>query len=341
MIRKPDARDFRERGAVVAIRDAGTLAVEGARGVREGTGNVLRTALTALFGLGFLLSLAAHLGPAGLLFLLAGGVAFAVLRVKERGRRTEQDRAARWAEPAAPPARAVAAIEPVRLDLSVGAVGRGAAKIAVPAILFFPTSSLLTFMLPFTLGAIVALAVAFLIVARLTGDRTVLRYDAETLTVRGLLGEGTMLWADVGDIVVRKAAFWDVRVLFTSGSRRNLVVLGRVNRLGGPDTLYIPIDLLGLDAAALARLLTRLLALRTAVAAPSPLHRPAPEPESVLAPSRRPIEPALAPTEPAFDPDAIMARYLAEREALIASQRPDLVAPTRPVFGRKNVLRSS
>jgi hypothetical protein len=139
------------------------------------------------------------------------------------------------------------------------AAGRVAAKIAVPAILFFPTSGLFSFMAPFTLGAVVALALAFLILARLVGDRTILRYDAETLTVRGLLGEATILWADVGDVAVRKAAWWDLRVMFTSGCRRNLVVLGRVNRLGGPDTLYIPIDLLGLDAPALARLVTQLL----------------------------------------------------------------------------------
>ena len=340
MIRKPDAHEFRESGAVVAIRDAGTLAMAGARGVRDGTGSFLRTALMGLFGLGFLLSLVSHLGPAALLFLLAGGVALALTKAKARGRRAERDQIARWAEPVQPAPREVAAIAPVRLELSVAALGRTAAKIAVPAILFFPTSGVVSFMMPFTMGAVAALALAFLQLARLAGDRTVLRYDAETLTVRGLLGEATILWVDVGDIVVRKAALWDVRVLFSSGSRRNLVVLGRYNRLGGPDTLYIPIDLLGLDPPAIARLLTRLLALRNGEPV-QPADRPAEQrPASQPMPSpvsaRVPAEPA-APAPAAFDPDAIMARYLAERDALVASQRPDLVAPSRPVFGRKRI----
>ena len=329
MIRKPDAHEFRESTTVVALRDAGTLAVEGARGVRDGTTSFFRTAFTLLFGFGFLMSVVMHLGPAGMLVAGAGGVAMAVIRVQNRARRSERDRAARWGDPAPPPPmRAGVTMEPVRHELSVGAVGRSAARIAVPAVLFFPTSSMVSFMLPFTVGAIAALALALLNVARLAGDRTVLRYDAETLTVRGLLGEATILWSDVGDIVVRKAARWDLKILFTSGSRRNLVVLGRTNRLGGPDTLYIPIDLLGLDAPALARLVTRLLALRAGA--------PLPDAADILAGGRPLPEPTpVATSGQPFDPDAIMARYLAEREALVAAQRPDPIPQRRPVFGRK------
>ena len=327
MIRKPDAGDFRESSTVAAIRDAGTLAREGARGVGEGTASFLRTGLMLLFGFGFLMSVVIHLGPFSLLVLGAGVVAIVVLRAQGRSRRAAQDLAGRWSEPAAVPVRGeMPPMAPVQHDLSVGAAGRAAARIAVPAILFFPTSSLLSFMLPFTIGAIVALALAFLILARLAGDRMILRYDAETVTVRGLLGEATMLCADVADVTVRKAAWWDLRVRFTSGSRRNLAVLGRGNRLGGSDTLYIPIDLLGLDAPALARLVTRLLAVRGGSAAPGVAGAPAP---------RRAPERAPAADGGTFDPDAIMARYLAERDALVATQRPDPLPVRRPVFGRK------
>lgn len=328
MIRKPDARDFRESTTVAAIRDAGTLAKEGARGVGEGVQGFMRTGCLLLFGFGALMSVVAGLGPVGMLVVAGIGIAWAGKGVQTRSRRAAQDRAARWGAPTSLPVEPSAAppTAPVQLDLSVGALGRKATKIGVPAILCFPTAGMFGFMLPFTLGAIVALALAFLLLARLPGDRTILRYDAETLFVKGLLGEATMLWADVGDIVVRTAAWWDVRVLFTSGARRNMVVLGRVNRLGGPDTLYIPIDLLGLDEGSLPRLLTQLLSLRAG----------APVPEAAAIGERRPV-PLVRPTlnDQPFDPDAIMARYLAEREALIASQRPDLVAPRRATFGRK------
>lgn len=331
MIRKPDSRDFRESNAVVAIRDAGTIAVEGARGVKDGTASFIGRAFALLMGFGFLMSVIGHLGPVALLIVGGAGLTWLLTRMQARTKRAAHDRAVRWGDQSAPPVRAPAAvIEPVRIELSVGAAARTAATIAVPAILFFPTSGMLTFMMPFTFGAIVALAAAFLIVARLFGDRTLLHYDAETLTVKGLLGEATILWADVGDITVRKAAWYDLRVRFTSGSRRNLVVLGRVNRLGGPDTLYIPIDLLGLDKPALARLVTRLLALTAGAPIVDALaaERASPRPAPGLAPL-----PGPAPT--GFDPDEIIARYIAERDQLVATQRPDIAPPRRATFGRK------
>lgn len=333
MIRKPDARDFRESGTVSALRDAGTLAVEGAKGVRQGTTSFIRTAFMLIMGFGFLMSMIGHLGPVGLLLVAGGGLAWFLSRRQAGAKQAARDSAARWSDPLGAAARAgVAPFAPVSLELSVAALGRKAATIAVPAILFFPTSGLFTFMAPFTVGAIVALALAILLVARLKGDRTVLRYDAETLTVVGLLGEATMMWADVGDVTVRKAAFWDVRTIYTSGSRRNLVVLGRGNRLGGPDTLYVPIDLLGLDQPALARLVSRFIMLRGG-ADPSRLAQASPP----IAPARPPQRPApVAPlADAAFDPDAIIARYLADRDQLRAEQRPDLPAPRRASFGRK------
>lgn len=331
MIRKPDAHEFRESSTVVAIRDAGTIAVEGARGVRDGTASFLRTGLLALMGLAFLLSLVSHIRPVGFLLVSAGGIALTVRKMKGRARLAARDRAARWSEPAPAVPSTVGAIDPVSMDLSVGAAARSAATIGVPAILFFPTSSIVGYMMPFTLGATIALALAFLILARLAGDRTVLRYDAEALTVRGLLGEATILWIDVGDVVVRTAAWWDVRVWFTSGARRNIVVLGRVNRLGGPDTLYIPVSLLGLDTSALAHLVGRLAALRGGAAAAGDNRQPAGRHGLPL--SAAPVA-ARRHDEP-FDPDAIIARYLAAREAEggVASAGP--VAPQRPVFGRK------
>lgn len=326
MIRKPDARDFRESLAVTAIRDTRSLAVEGARGVGQGARSVVKWWLIGTFGFGFTMS-ALMAGPVG--WLIVGGIALTwFLSAKgKRQRRNAHDRAIRWGEPTALPVHPVPVtpIAPERYALSAGIAGRQAATIAVPALLLFPTSAILPFGGPFILAGIVALAVAVLIVARLFGDRTLLVYDAETITAKGLLGEATMLWADVADITVRKAAWWDLRVLFTSGARRNLVIVGRFNRLGGPDALYLPVDLIGLDTAALTDLVGRFLLLR----AGAPLPQTAPPPPAA-APVPRLVDHA------SFDPDAIMARYMAERQALVASRRPDL-APRRGAFGRKRV----
>lgn len=331
MIRKPDAREFRESSTVAALRDAGALAVEGARGVKEGTFSFIGTAFTLVMGFGFLMSVAIHIAALGPMLFGGGGVTTVLWFLQRRTRRNRLDRAARWREPDAPAARAAPITEPVRVDLSVGAVGRTAAKLAVPAILFFPTRAQFGFMAPFALAAIAVLALAVLTLVRLAGDRMVLRYDAQTLTVQGLLGLETIMWADVGDIVVRKAAPWSLRTLFTSGARRNIVVLGRHNRLGGPDTLYVPVNILGLDAPGLGRLLTDLLAMRGAAAAPG-LTDVVP-----ASPPSRHVGLTASGPDHSFDPDAIMARYLAEREALIASRRPGSPPGRAPSFGRKLV----
>jgi hypothetical protein len=328
MIRKPDAHEFRESGAVSALRDARTLAVEGAKGVRDGTAMFVGRAFMGLMAFGFVMSMALHIGPLVLLMALAGGVAWVALHRKRRRR----DLIARW--PAGPSAflSQPLASEPECYQLSVGAVGRHAATSAVLAILFFPTSSFFSFMLPFMLAGITYLALAMLLVARLAGDRTVIRYDAQTLTVFGLLGETTILWADVGDVVVRKSSRLNLHVLFTSGARRNLVVLGRINRLGGADTLYVPVDLLGLDRDALHALVTRMLLCK---AEATDVDRAA-APRTVAS-GLPPRLTSTSATFEAFDPGAIIARHIAERDHLRAEQRPDLSAPRRATFGRKTV----
>lgn len=328
MIRKPDARDFRESTAVTAIRDARSLTVEGAKGVGQGARGLVKWWLIITGGFGFTMSALAA-GPGGMLILALIGVPVFLWWNNKRHRRAAHDHALKWGEPTARPEMPWAApMAPVSHELTAGAAGRAAAKIAAPAVLLFPTTALLEYMLPFMLTGIVMLALAFLIVARLFGDRTLLTYDAEQVTAKGLLGEATILWADVVDVSVRRAPWWDLRVIFTSGGRRNLLILGRFNRLGGPDTLYVPIDLLGLDTPALTKLVTGLLMLR-AGAPIAALDKPVDTPATVAPP--RLIDQA------SFDPDAIMARYLADKEALKAQQRPDLTpgATARPTFGRK------
>ena len=321
MIRKPDARDFRESGTVLALRDAGAVAVEGARGVAQGTASYVGKGLLLLFGFGFVMAFLSALGPVASLLALGGGLAWFLSRRRARAARGN---AAFLDAPITAHVRDATAVEAGRYELSPGAVGRAAARKAAPAVLIFPTAGTFSFMLPFTVAGVLGLTLAVLIMARLKGDRGVVRYDGRTLAVRGLFGEeATILWDDVGDVVVRKSSIFDIRTLFTSGSRRNIHVLGRRNRLGGPETLLIPIDLLGLTPDALARLAADFVALQAGAAPSSEIARPARPGASVDADMK------------AFDPDAIIARHLAEREALVAQQRPDLLPRPRATFGRK------
>lgn len=329
MIRKPDDGEFRERDAISALRDARTLAVEGGRGVGQGTASLLKWWFILMLGFGFVMSVLSHLGAAGMLVLMAGAVAWFILaRQKRAGRRSSpaaslSTRMPRISEQADIP-------ETGRYELSVPDVARRAATLAVPAVLLFPTAGTFSFMSPFTLFGIIVFALAILIVARLFGDRTVLRFDARALTVRGLLGEGTMLWDDVDELAVRKASIFNLPTLFTSGTRRNIEVTARTNRLGGPERLLIAYPLLGIDQNGLVDLFSTL----SKVHAGAPDFRPSPEQARV--PAAHPMERATDSAALPFDPDAIMEQYLAEREQLAANARASSVASgARPAFGRK------
>lgn len=328
MIRKPDPRDFRERATVTAIRDARSLAVEGVKGARQGAGSIVKWWLIGTTSFGFLAS-ALSTSPV-VVMLIAGGISLTWF-LHKRQRRHAYDHAVRWGDPTiltSQPLVAAASITPERFELTAGVAGRSATRIAVPALVLFPASTILPFAGPFMLAGILALALAVMIVAKLFGDRTLLVYDAESITARGLLGDATMLWADVVDVTVRRSAWWDLRVLFTSGGRRNLLIVGRINRLGGPDTLYLPIDLLALDTSALTGLISRMLLLRGGA--------PPPDAIASTAPTPVPAPPRLV-DQVSFDPDAIMARYMAEREALLAAQRTDRATMQKPrtSFGRR------
>ena len=309
MIRKPDTHEFRESDAVLAVRDAGTVAREGARGILDGTAHFLGRGLAVLLGLGFLLTLTRHLGPLAILVASAGGLALFL----RRGR--GEVMAAAFAPGAGVEGH----------DLSVGAVARAAAKSGVIAILCFPTRPYF-YMLPFAAAGITSLTITMLLLARLAGDRTALRFDASSIIAHGLLGPTTLMWSDVNDIAVSRASFFNLKVRFASGSRYNLVVSGSRNRFGGPNVIYLPVNLLGLDGAALARLVSRLCQLQE-VGEPRSLVNPA------LIVGKPHGERAMATAD--FDPDAIMARYMDDRRKLVAIHEKPSPSPVRTSFGRK------
>jgi hypothetical protein len=143
-----------------------------------------------------------------------------------------------------------------------------------------------------------------------------------------------MLWSDISDVTVRTFSRREPWIPLTTGSRHHIVVSGH-HRLGSGQ-LLIPYKLLGLDNAGVKDLVRRILVqkeiARTGV-------RPSAPATTGFGQRKAASEPAEAPSS--FDPDAIIRRYMAEREQLL---RDDALARERamierPVggFGRKRV----
>ncbi|MBB5729664.1 hypothetical protein [Sphingomonas prati] len=283
-----------------------------------------------MFGFSFVMSVLSQIEAAGILVLMAGGVAWFCYAWRKRARRhVDLPSSPHMRTPRA--AGETGALSTGRYDLSVAEVGRRVARLALFAVLLFLMASTVSAMAPLWLLGIVVFALAILTVARLFGDRTMLRFDDRTLTVRGLLGEATMRWDDVGDMVIRKASFLSLPTLFSSGTRRNIQVTARINRLGGPERLLIPYPLLGIGEDGLVELyetLTTVLAGGSPPAVVSGTADVAP-----TAPNARGDDTASTP----FDPDGSISRYLAGRDQATLIPRQEVTSTSRPMFGRKTI----
>jgi hypothetical protein len=214
-----------------------------------------------------------------------------------------------------------------------------------------------------------------LLVSLMFGGRTCVTATAECLTVHSLIGDNSIAWTDISAVTTRtvtRRSWWTV---LTTGSRHHIAV-SRYFPVGTRD-LLIPYKLLGLNDEAGAELMRRIrqratvaqayvppaavsrpfqrtgaaeprvygLRAQPSAARPSALHPASPfhaAPEFHAAPPR-PMPAAdpepLQPAHDGFDPDAIMARYLARRNAAPASP-PDLASVPLPArqlrtFGRK------
>jgi len=173
-------------------------------------------------------------------------------------------------------------------------------------------------------------------IRKLLGDATAIRYDERTVTVFTTWKSHSLSWADVksvdilvmtthmyGFIPIKRTYFLDFRV--TGG-------------LLGTKKLRLPLKLLGLDKEAGAALVAELD--RARLSAP---HLPLTSAYGSGAhfqtrpKGRDPLE--GAPRDDGFDPDAVMARYMARRAQAAAQPQPEpQVAPPRAVgFGRKGL----
>ena len=335
MIRKPTEKDFREGAAVTALRETRKVAIEGSKGIGQGARKVLHTYLMIIFGFGLLMSLLPYLAGNRWMWVL-GLIALVAVGWNRRARGPEKRESLlhdRKPQPAQP-LRGVG-LQSGTYECSIEALGRHAATLAIPALLMFVFANAFGGLhVPVTVIGIILFAQAVLLVARIFGDRTVVRFDAEAVVVQGLLGESRMLWNDADDIYVHTSSMFDLKVRFAAGTRQNVVIEATRNSMGGPTRLLVPIGLLGLDEEELTALITKLVSCRAAggVTVPSWRQQAAPAPSPILPK----VTPGGEPRD-GCDPDAIIARHLAEREQIVAVTRPDLQSDQSPRkgFGRK------
>lgn len=327
MIRKPDVEVFRDSGTVVALRGAGELVKEGGRGVMTTFARLWMTGMLVVFigtGLGAMARVKNSLG--GLIGLaLIGAAIWGLCRL--------------WRAPTREDA----------IEDGATAVGAGI-SVPLPDHLrhadveagfhvdywpraFVNQSTLLFlggFMLmradpwgfgPLCWSGVLMVMRSVLLLSLFFGGRTCVTASRDGLSVHALLGDGTIWWGDITNVSLRTAGRREWWTMLSTGTRQHIVVCGYPR--SGKGELLIPYKLLGLDSDAVTELMRRILCrAETARGRPPPT------------PGQPRIYGQAAPAAPArqgFDPDAVMARYLAQRDGAPAT--PNANHATSPAAG--------
>jgi hypothetical protein len=339
LIRKPDIEVFRDSSTVTALRGARALAKEGGGGAARAVSSVWLTMMLVVFimtGLGAMAS-ARSLLAALVCLPLIGAAVWALFKI--------------WRAPTRDGAVELGTV-PVDDGISVPLPEhlRGQARTAAPtggfhvkywAKAFVNQATLLlvfgglglsvTIRSPGFMTFVTALMVlrGVLLLSIFFRGGVCLTAKEDRLCVRSLIGEKEMYWSDVTDVRVetfKRDEWW---IMLSTGARHHIVVAGH-HRLGS-NKLLIPYKLLGLDTNGTRDLVRRLL-LHAEIARSRPVQA---APATTPSFGHRQASPPLEEPRSSFDPDAIIQRYLAEREQLLPSQSPAV----RPVagFGRKRV----
>lgn len=259
MIRKPAETEFQESALVNAIRESRKIAVEGGKGVSKGLGRVYTLYMALTLGFGFIMSLLSNLGSwngfgviavAGLLF-------FAYRHFRQGAAQAATVQALASGNIGAPAGSAISGAG--RYDLDISTVVRKAVGLAVVGgiCLYLASTGFMQVVLGIVGLVLVAASVGH--VARIFGDRTILRFDEQSVAVRGPFGESRLLWIDVADIGVRKDR-WPRSAL--SLSSKCLSITASSERLDGPAKLDVPIDIIALDEVRLVKLVSSFLYCR-------------------------------------------------------------------------------
>lgn len=182
---------------------------------------------------------------------------------------------------------------------------------------------------------------AIAIAAKLFGDRVAIRFDARTLVLQTLWNKYSGPWSDLIDFGVERVTTYGLYGLVKTGQTDSFYVKVAGGLTGTRkfsfNTALLDLGPRGLDGLfeMLAEGRGRAVPGVTATGAATPCFG------TRTTPAQR--DPLMGmPQADTFDPDAVMARYIANRDAAAAltSVAPPLtppVAPVRPSFGRKAV----
>jgi hypothetical protein len=345
MIRKPDAAVFEDSTTVKVVRTTKEVAVEGGATALQTVSRLWLGMILVVFilsGLGAMISAADS--PRALLVLPIIGVAVWLLprlfRPPVRKDAFEAETEREWVSQlsAQRPACAIVqpqpTLQPVRLKYWTKGVVNKATWLGLVGVglLFFDRGALgwMTF------TGVILVARTVLVLSPLFGTRDCIVADRDSVTVHTLLGSTTVATRDLGDIYVKtfrwRSSWW---IRFSTGTGQHLVITGLSPE--GRRQLLVPYALLGLDPDGARKLAVKLMTLREqAIGYGVSAGHTAPRVAASPAPSRD-------DTLSGFDPDAIMARYLAEREQLERASGMPEIGTQRPApraFGRKGVARA-
>lgn len=337
LIKKPGAEVFRDTATVRVARGTRTVAVEGGGAAMRTVGKLWLGMILAVFilsGLGALAS-AANSWRALLVLPILGAAVWALVRLfRAPSRATAEaieagaDEALREVSVPLPQhLRQRAAQDGFRADYWPRGLCEKAALLGVVGLVL----TVWIDFVPFTVVGIALLARGALVLSPLLFGRACVVGDGHGLTVHSLLDKKTLAWTEIDNAVLRtfpRQNFW---VAFSTGTRRHLVISGQQDFARAE--LLIPYQLLGLDEEG-AKLLARRI-METRGAAGPVAH----DSRALPTPAVDPLPVHGATPEAPFDPDAIMARYLAERDRVVEqSALPPVRAPQAPRgFGRKGL----
>jgi hypothetical protein len=178
-------------------------------------------------------------------------------------------------------------------------------------------------------SAIALFVVAPVALIKANGDRVALRYDNRNLEIATLWSRRSVTWSEVVEVGTETLSF-STFFGFIKTNSANYLVVKLAGGLIGSKKVRLVTGLLDLTGTSLQDLVAELSLAR---AGNNPLQATAPSTWTHNAPqSSDPLEGGPRSTE--FDPDAAIARYLANREPS-AQLVPS--APARPAFGRKGL----
>ena len=348
MIRKPTEKDFKAGVAVTALLETKRTAVESGNGLRQGVQGIARLWVYGMFWFA-ILTAAIPVLFSGSFFgaLILIGVAYAFQLVFRKGYKValpmmagekslpptplepaELFYAARQ-QSAPPPTPANRDRQSGDFKLTYPRAMRQITKYGLAGFMLLILSPIGSAFL--LMPGIALVGISALIVIKLFSDRDLLFFDHRSITVHSLLGKTTLDWNRVADLSARTHSRWNLKILFMIGTRRAIVVKGLTPQ-GAVIDLLIPMDLLDLDKEGLIALVTNLLCCRAAAGevVPSWQTKEVAQVDHMSCPS--------SDSHKSFDPDAIIARHLAERQHLIEQNRAfraTALSSSPITFGRK------